>query len=214
MSNWWPGFPADIPGIDRSVSDFGGIQPIAIARHGVSRRKSSRQTKGKGMRAVVRIFFLVALAFGLASCGGSKFKRYSGPAVTLVVVDKSDRKMWLHHNEKVLKIYDVDLGRAPAGHKQFEGEGKTPEGRYTIDRRNPNSRFHLSLGISYPNAQDRAFAEAQGKKPGGEIFIHGRSRFRGGNIGDWTEGCIAVSDKQMEVIYSMIRDGTPIIIRP
>lgn len=160
-----------------------------------------------------RVLLFLALAFGLSACGGSKFKTYRGPEVTQIVVDKSDRRMWLIHKTEVLKAYDVDLGRAPAGHKQFEGDGKTPEGAYFIDRRNPNSAFHLSLGISYPNEADRAFAEAAGKSPGGDIFIHGFSRFKG-RRGDWTEGCIAVTNRQMEDIYAMVRDGTPIFIRP
>ncbi len=166
------------------------------------------------MQAAIRVILVAVLALTLASCGSTKFRKYRGPAVTLVVVDKSERNMWLYHNDQILKTYDVDLGRSPTGHKQFEGDGKTPEGNYIIDRRNPNSNYHLSIGISYPNEQDVAFAEAQGKEPGGEIFIHGRSRYRGGNYGDWTIGCIAVTDREMETVYSMIRDGTPITIRP
>ena len=166
------------------------------------------------MQAAIRVILVAVLALTLASCGSTKFRNYRGPAVTLVVVDKSERNMWLYHNDQILKTYDVDLGRSPTGHKQFEGDGKTPEGNYIIDRRNPNSQYHLSIGISYPNEQDVAFAEAQGKEPGGEIFIHGRSRYRGGNYGDWTIGCIAVTDREMETVYSMIRDGTPITIRP
>lgn len=162
---------------------------------------------------MVRVFLVMVLAFGLTACN-SKFRNYYGPTVTLIVIDKSDRKMSLFHNDKVLKTYDVDLGRAPSGPKQFEGDGKTPEGRYVIDRRNPNSHYHLSLGISYPNPADIAFAASQGKAPGGEIFVHGRSNFRGGNIGDWTEGCIAVTDSQIETVYAMVKTGTPIIIRP
>jgi hypothetical protein len=105
-------------------------------------------------------------------------------------------------------------GFAPEGHKQFEGDGKTPEGEYIIDRRNPNSRFHLSIGISYPNAADRAFARSQGKSPGGDIFIHGRGKYPGSNRDDWTWGCIAVTDREMEDIYAMVRNGTPITIKP
>ena len=166
------------------------------------------------MQAAIRVILVAMLALSLASCGSTKFRKYRGPAVTLVVVDKSDRNMWLFHNDEVLKTYDVDLGRSPSGHKQVEGDGKTPEGDYIIDRRNPNSQYHLSIGISYPNEQDVAFAKAQGKEPGGEIFIHGRSRYRGGNYGDWTAGCIAVTDREVETIYAMVRDGTPITIRP
>lgn len=122
--------------------------------------------------------------------------------------------MQLFHNKTLLKDYKISLGFAAKGHKQFEGDGKTPEGAYYIDRRNPRSRYHLSLGISYPNLTDVAFAESQGKEPGGEIFIHGKSGYRGTNKGDWTFGCIAVKDKKMEEIYAMVRDGTPIYIYP
>ncbi|MCR8724445.1 L,D-transpeptidase family protein [Frigidibacter sp. ROC022] len=154
----------------------------------------------------------VALAFGLASCSGNKFKRYNGPEVTRIVVFKGDRKMYLLHDRKVLKVYDIDLGFAPVGHKQFEGDGKTPEGSYVIDRHNPNSAFHLSLGISYPNAEDIAAARAVGKSPGGDIMIHGGPRPTDRKGKDWTWGCISVSDKEIETIYAMVRDGTPIDI--
>lgn len=165
------------------------------------------------MRAV-RFLLVVATALALAACGGSKFKTYSGPPVTFIVVDKSDRKMWLLSGDDVLKEYDIELGGNPVGHKQFEGDEKTPEGTYYIDRRNPNSRFHLSLGISYPNAADRAFAASQGRRPGGDIFIHGRGDTPGATNADWTLGCIAVRDREMERIYAMVKVGTPIQIRP
>ena len=115
---------------------------------------------------------LVGLAALTAAC--SKFKRYNGPMVTRIAVIKSDMKMFLFHNEEVLKTYDISLGFAPIGRKQVEGDGKTPEGRYYIDRRNPNSAFHLSLGISYPNEEDMAYAASMGLQPGGDIFIHGQ----------------------------------------
>lgn len=162
---------------------------------------------------IFRIVVLLVLALGLSACGKSKFKRYNGPEVTLVQVHKAERKMHLIHHDRVLRSYDIALGFAPEGHKQFEGDGKTPEGAYYITHKNPDSRFHLSLGISYPNAADIAFAEAQGKDPGGEIFIHGgpkgpvRSR-------DWTWGCVAVTDREMEMVYAMVNPGTPIYILP
>jgi murein L,D-transpeptidase YafK len=162
---------------------------------------------------VFRVLALIALAFGLSACGGSKFKTYNGPAVTLIQVHKAERKMYLLHNDKVLKTYNIALGFAPEGHKNFEGDGRTPEGVYRIDRRNPNSEFHLSLGISYPNAQDRAFAAAQGKSPGGDIFIHGWSR-KPIKRRDWTAGCIAVKDREMEMIYAMVKNGTTVHILP
>ncbi len=156
-----------------------------------------------------------AAAFGLGACTQqTKFRTYNGPEVTYIVVNKEARRMYLMHNEKVLKDYDIDLGFAPIGHKFFEGDGRTPEGTYLIDRRNPNSQFHLSLGISYPNAVDRAEAAALGKPPGGDIFIHGNSKSRRKARGDWTWGCIAITDREMEDVYAMVRNGTPIQINP
>ncbi|MEM8957219.1 MAG: L,D-transpeptidase family protein [Pseudomonadota bacterium] len=163
-----------------------------------------------------RLFFVLALLV-LAGCSsGSKFKTYNGPEVTQVFVSKENRKMYLLHNEEVLKSYRMALGFAPAGHKGQYGDGRTPEGLYTIDRRNPNSAFHLSIGIDYPNARDIAEAERLGVDPGGDIFIHGQPN-RGVSRGegpDWTAGCIAVTNKEMEEIYAMVRDGTPIYIAP
>lgn len=149
----------------------------------------------------------------LSACA-SKFRTYSGPEVTRVRVYKAERLVVLDGATEPLRTYPMGMGFAPIGHKQFEGDGKTPEGSYIIDRRNPNSLFHLSIGISYPNAEDRAFAAAQGRSPGGDIFIHGGPR-RGidpMNVRDWTAGCIAVTDRQIEEIYSMVKDGTPIDI--
>jgi murein L,D-transpeptidase YafK len=156
----------------------------------------------------------LAVCFGLASCGASKFKRYNGPEVTRIVVMKSLRKMYLMHDQEVLKGYDIDLGFAPEGRKQFEGDGKTPEGSYIIDRRNPNSEFHLSLGISYPAPEDVEVARAAGKPPGGDIFIHGGRRPIDPKRKDWTWGCISVPDREIEQIYAMVRDGTRIDIYP
>lgn len=160
-----------------------------------------------------RVFTSSAAAFALASCSGNQPIRYTGPSVTSIVVQKAHRHMALLHGNDVLTAYEFDLGFAPVGHKQIEGDGRTPEGAYWIDRRNPNSRYHLSLGISYPNAQDRARAHAMGLSPGGDIFIHGTPRaFL--NDPDWTAGCIAVQNREMEEIYSMVAVGTPIFILP
>ena len=154
-------------------------------------------------------------AVGLGACSSqSKFKTYRGPEVTFVVVNKGARKMYLLNDDRVLKEYVIDLGFEPIGDKFFEGDGRTPEGLYYIDRRNPDSRFHLSLGISYPNAVDRAEAARLGKKPGGDIFIHGESNPFKRNREDWTWGCIAITNDEMEDVYAMVRDGTPIQINP
>ncbi|WGI22164.1 L,D-transpeptidase family protein [Amylibacter sp. IMCC11727] len=164
----------------------------------------------------MRYLMMILATFALLSCGKpSKFKTYNGPEVTQVLVDKTARKMWLLHGTKALKEYDVDLGFAPKGHKFKEGDGRTPEGVYRIDRRNPNSAFHLSIGISYPNNADRAKARAAGVSPGGDIFIHGGPvLFADKNKADWTAGCISVTNKEMEEIYAMVKDGTPILIKP
>jgi len=167
----------------------------------------------------LRIILVVLMGLALTACS-SKFRTYNGPAVTAIQVHKADRKMYLLHNDKVLETYDIKLGGVPVGHKQFEGDGKTPEGVYYITHKNPNSTYHLSLGISYPNSEDRANAAAAGKRPGGDIFIHGgppkkkNGKPRAVSREDWTAGCIAVSDKEIERIYSMITPKTPILILP
>lgn len=158
----------------------------------------------------------------LAACGSekakpSKFKSYDGPAVTQLVIDKSDRKLWLLSGTTTLKQYDIGLGNEPVGDKMFEGDGKTPEGAYIIDRRNPNSRYHLSIGINYPDPQDVARAAAFGRSAGSDIFIHGRGPEGNALVGkkwDWTAGCITISDDEIEDVYAMVQDGTPILIRP
>jgi len=170
------------------------------------------QNGAGGIMLILRVVLVVAAALVLAGCG-TKFKTYNGPEVTQVYVQKSARRMYLLQGNQVLKAYDIDLGTAPAGPKQFEGDGKTPEGGYVIDRRNPNSTYYLSLGISYPNPADREFAQAASRSPGGDIFIHGRDGKRGGRD-DWTVGCIAVKDREIKDIYAMVRDGTPIWIAP
>lgn len=155
------------------------------------------------------------VAFALSACGssGPRYLSYDGPEVTQVFVSKERRQLYLLHGTEVLAKYEIELGFAPEGHKEASGDGRTPEGFYRIDRRNPHSRYHLSLGISYPNRADRAAAAAAGRDPGGNIFIHGENQ-TGPNGRDWTAGCIAVKDSEMEVIYAMVRDGTPIYIAP
>lgn len=127
-------------------------------------------------------------------------------------VDKSERRMQLLRGGKVLRTYRILLGDAPVGHKHQQGDEKTPEGDYRISGRNPNSRFHLSLRISYPNDADRKQARKRGVDPGGDIMIHG-----GNSVlypFDWTDGCIAVSNKEIEEIWSLVPTGIPIRIDP
>jgi len=161
-----------------------------------------------------RTFTIGATAsLALAACSSGKFRVYRGPEVTSVVVNKGARSLYLLHHGEILEGYKVDLGFAPEGHKEVEGDGRTPEGTYLIDRRNPNSQFHLSLGISYPNAADVQRARALGKKPGGDIFIHGQPVAYRPKRPDWTAGCIAVKNREIEQIYAMVRNGTPITLR-
>jgi murein L,D-transpeptidase YafK len=139
--------------------------------------------------------------------------------VTLIVVEKSARRMTLLRDGVVLGWYTVALGSAPSGHKQQEGDGRTPEGTYTIDFKNARSRFHLALRISYPNAADRASAQRRGVSPGGDIMIHGLPNGLGWLAGlhlwrDWTDGCIAVTDAQIDEIWPVVDVGTAVEIKP
>jgi murein L,D-transpeptidase YafK len=138
-----------------------------------------------------------------------------------VVVDKSDRTITLYREgEAVHVIGAIQFGDEPAGHKRFEGDERTPEGRYTIDYGNPQSSYYLSLHISYPNQADRAYAVSQGRSPGGLIFIHGQPNgLPGADLGarvpgDWTDGCIAVTNAEIELLWDSIPNGTPIDIVP
>jgi murein L,D-transpeptidase YafK len=136
-----------------------------------------------------------------------------------IVVEKSARRLTLMRNGTVLKTYRVALGRAPAGAKEFEGDQRTPEGLYTIDFHKPDSDYHLALHVSYPEQRDIERAAAQGLSAGSDIMIHGLPNGRGW-IGrfhrrsDWTAGCVAVADFEIEEIFRVVPDGTPIEIRP
>lgn len=133
--------------------------------------------------------------------------------VTQVQVRKAARKVDLIGGGRVLRSYDMWLGFTPIGKKRFQGDGKTPEGAYRIDRRNARSSFYRSLGVSYPNRQDASFARAHGRSPGGDIFIHGqlnghsRTQRR-----DWTRGCIAVSNSDMDELWRFVPVGCGITI--
>jgi murein L,D-transpeptidase YafK len=152
-------------------------------------------------------------ALGAAPAARAGYVQTLAPRANHIVVSKSNRVLALMQGATTLKRYRVHLGFAPEGHKLRSGDGRTPEGRYYIDRRNPRSDFYLSLGISYPNPIDLARARAMGFEPGGDIFIHGgprRSEDR--RRKDWTAGCIAVSDRDMEEIWTLVPTGIPITI--
>ncbi|WP_394179041.1 murein L,D-transpeptidase family protein [Yoonia maritima] len=159
---------------------------------------------------ISRRSMMVGAAAGLAGCAAAP-QVYTGPEVTRIQVFKGQRRMQLLHHNKLLNEYQFQLGFTPEGHKVHEGDGRTPEGAYLIDRRNPNSKYHLSLGISYPNANDVANARSQGLDPGGDIFIHGTPDPWVGKA-DWTWGCIAISNKEMDDVYAMVNTGTLVTI--
>jgi len=138
--------------------------------------------------------------------------------VALVRVEKAARRLTLldEQGQPLRTFTGLQLGPAPIGPKRFAGDGRTPEGRYVIDYGNEGSAYWLSLHISYPNAADRAFAAARGRAPGGAIFLHGQpNSIQNGRIhGDWTAGCIALSNAEIEQLWALVPDGTPIEIAP
>ena len=144
--------------------------------------------------------------------------------ITLVKVYKSQRSLALYHQQKLIKSYDMRLGFNPVGHKIQEGDGKTPEGRYVLDWRNPKSQFYKSIHISYPNKADLAKAQSLGVSAGGDIMIHGSANLAQLKIlpqlmsylprQDWTLGCIAVSNVDMDEIWKLVNNGTEIEIYP
>ncbi len=136
-----------------------------------------------------------------------------------IVVNKSDRKLTVYEKGKTIKTYSISIGKVSQGAKEVEGDMKTPEGLYVINDKNANSGYHKNLGISYPNLKDEKHAGDLGKSPGGLIKIHGIKNGYGW-IGrfhllkDWTLGCIAVTNKEIDELYEMIPIGTPIEIKP
>lgn len=136
-----------------------------------------------------------------------------------VVVKKEQRRLYLMASGVPVRSYRISLGDNPVGHKLFEGDERTPEGNYTLDWRNSNSRYHRSIHVSYPNTEDQEEAANWGLNPGGAIMIHGLPN----NVGnmafaykglDWTDGCIAVTNAAIEEIWKLVSDGTPIRIIP
>lgn len=136
-----------------------------------------------------------------------------------VVVKKSSRTLELYRGVELLRSYQVSLGRNPMGPKQREGDGRTPEGEFTLDYRKANSSFHRALHISYPTPEYAATARAQALDPGGLVMIHGIRNGLGfvgrlHTLVDWTDGCVAVTNSEIEEIWRVVPDGTPIVIEP
>ena len=156
---------------------------------------------------------LVAFVLLLSPAAGAETK------IDHILVKKAQRRMDLMSGDHVVRSYTIALGSSPVGDKQQQGDGKTPEGKYRIEGRNASSAYHRSLKISYPDATDRAEAAARGVKPGGDIFIHGMPNWwvlpgAAPSGVDWTRGCIAVSKAEIEEIWDLVPDGTPIEIEP
>ena len=140
-----------------------------------------------------------------------------GVIIDRIVVRKSEHRLEAYSGGKLIVVYTVAIGKNPVGAKAYEGDQRTPEGTYTINDRNPNSGYHRNLGISYPNADDRARAKELGKPTGGDVKIHSLKNGQG-YIGkfhrwkDWTNGCIAVTDKEMDQLYDHTALGATIEI--
>jgi murein L,D-transpeptidase YafK len=131
------------------------------------------------------------------------------------VVKKSERRLYLMRGDNPFRVYRIALGYQPTGHKRYQGDGRTPEGRYYLDWRSANSQFYKAIHISYPSGQDLIRARSSGRDPGGMIMIHGQPTRRAEQkTGDWTFGCIAVSNLAIDEIWSYVDLGTPIEILP
>ena len=168
------------------------------------------------------LFLLTALTggvLGLVVANRPPAPLPPGTEADRVVVDKSGRTLTLLRDGTVLAVYPVSLGASPVGHKQREGDERTPEGTYVLDWRNDESIAHRSIHVSYHDADDVAHAEAAGVAPGGQIMVHGITNGLGwlGRLhllADWTDGCIGVTNAEMDQIWDTVPDGTPIEIRP
>ena len=172
------------------------------------------------MRKIVVIFliFFIIVAVCLLKRKSVNAQLPPGVKADRVIIIKSERRLKLLSGSRILKEYRIALGRNPIGPKTRQGDSKTPEGNYFIDYRNPRSKFHLALHISYPNSEDIRRAAKMGVSPGGDIMIHGIGKW--GWIGklhclqNWTQGCIAVTNAEIEEIWRAVPDGTPVTIKP
>lgn len=177
----------------------------------------------KLLRLLFTLLLLVGLGLIAASVFGPPLEVAAPPpppltgSIDRIVIEKSARRMQLMQGGRVVRSYAIALGFDPVGDKDRQGDGRTPEGEFTIDRRNGESAFHLSLGLDYPRPEDVARATAGGYSPGGDIFIHGQPNAlpEGFKLkGDWTAGCIAVTNTEIREIWAVTPLGTKVEIRP
>jgi len=174
------------------------------------------------LRLLIYLCLLVGLGFIAASLYSPPVSVSPPPPPPLtgeidrIVIEKAARRMQLFQDGKPVRTYRIALGFTPEGDKVRQGDGKTPEGEFTINRRNSESAFHLSIGLDYPQPEDRARAAKVGYSPGGDIFIHGQpNAWPGPAIAhDWTDGCIALSNAEIKQLWDIVPDGIPITIRP
>lgn len=168
-------------------------------------------------------FFVCIVVTGLIVLGLGFCMSHKPPTplgtIDYILVEKGKRQMSVFFNGQVLKTYKIALGFSPKGHKEKEGDGKTPEGNYHISKKNPASNFFLSLKISYPSQQDQVNATKKGYSAGGDIMIHGQPNGFSWlgflhTLKDWTHGCIAVRNEEIQELYSAISVGTKIEIKP
>jgi len=171
--------------------------------------------KTKAILIILFAIILLAVVYNLYPAENLK----PGETIDKIVVNKSKREMLIYSKGNLLKTYKIALGKNPIGDKQFEGDDKTPEGFYFINDKNPNSSYHKNLGVSYPNANDSAEAKSFNKPVGGDIKIHGIRNYMGiigkfHTLRDWTKGCIAVTDEEIDELFEHVPIGTPIQINP
>lgn len=202
--------------IDRGLCRS-ALWTLLAAAYGVSRRRSVPSR----LQHLLLVLAISWVSVGLVPGCASKPAVTTSPYVDRVLVKKSERSMELYKDGAVYRTYRVSLGDQPRGHKFQEGDERTPEGNYVLDWRNPNSSYHKSIHVSYPNDLDRTVARSVGVSPGGMIMIHGLPNWLSSprlaeeyRRRDWTNGCIAVGNKEMDEIWRLVRDGTPITILP
>lgn len=200
-----------------TIGNWSAIENIPDGQTHPSHRASDRDNM---TRLLVLISMLVFGAISFTGCA-SKPEPTVSRMIDSVVVRKGKRQMELIKDGEVYRSYSISLGDNPRGHKMAEGDERTPEGDYILDWRNPRSSFYKSIHVSYPNERDRAFARAMGFSPGGMIMNHGRPNWltsakvaKEYDGRDWTDGCIAVTNPEMDEIWRLVRNGTPIRILP
>jgi murein L,D-transpeptidase YafK len=177
---------------------------------------------GLTVRTLIALIFTMMVSFGgQAIAAPNDVASWTPLKADRLVVLKGERRLVLMRGDRVMKVFRVALGRYPKGHKVREGDARTPEGTYTVDYRldSNKSKFYRALHISYPNRQDRAQARKLGVSPGGQIMIHGLpTKWSAKDVGhprlDWTQGCIALTNREIDQVWKMVDDGTTIEIHP